>query len=1276
MFKKMLSILQLKGKLLVITVITIFNLAIVTILIQHIFGTFTALHILADAERNNNNDLRIGIIEFYQWTYNPHVEDIDQALYAIEIAKKMPDLFAKYDSITATLTNDSLQSLLLYTFDKTLDNNLKNAKLLANRLGFIKYFYAENFSDIVETSKVCSYSISSIQQSIQKIKLNLQSKEEHELLRQLIERNDRDYEAFAHTFHVLNAKVSNALTIMLIVIMVVFAIIIILVSNRVAHFIATPIKEIIGRFSYMAQGIMVEAIPVTSKDETGALVAAFNELQTNLKNVVHSAKQVAVGNFNSTIVPKSEKDELSVALNQMTLSLIENSEKERNFHWHKTGKNQLIEMLRGDLSMAEISSTTLSFFASYLPVEWATIYIFDENENVLKLSGYYGMPLEDLPYHIPPGDMLTGMCFASNKPIFLDTLVPENVKIKCSMLEISAKSLCLFPLVHDESPIGVIELASKDIISENSRLLVQEVTESITIALKSAASRLKLNALLLKLQQQAEELQTQQEELRVTNEELEEQTIALRENEKQLQIQQEELRVTNEELEERTQDLELQKSAIGEKNNELEIAKMHLEEKAKQIELSSKYKSEFLANMSHELRTPLNSLLILSRDLAENKKQNLTDKQVESASIIYQSGQDLLTLINEILDLSKIESGKMTITPELVSLSEISQTAYNNFKHMAEIKGLHFNIEIDDDVPESIVIDKHRLDQILKNLVSNAIKFTHKGFITIRFKNTAGIYFRNEKLRFKNTIMISVQDSGIGIAAEKQQEIFEAFQQADGSISRKYGGTGLGLSITRELTKLLGGEIHLKSEPGTGSTFMLILPLKTPGTEQEYNQSETLKDPDNIIAENNSTENNNAPKSQANQETENDEEYFFIPDDRKNLQPGDKCLLIVEDDPRFAKTLLSQSRERGFKCIVAETGEQAILLTEKYHPDAIILDIILPGMDGYKVLEILKSNANTRHIPVHFMSATDDLHHDPTKGAIGFVRKPVDPNSLDKAFKKIESYVSKTIKDVLVIEDDFNTRSLIKNIIGGADINVSEANTGKKALELIDLYDFDCMVLDLGLPDMAGIDLLKTMREMKKTQLPPVIIYTGRELNKNETTELQKHVSSIIIKGFKSEERLLDETALFLHRVVDNLPENKKKTISQLHDKEAVFKNKNILLVDDDMRNIFALMRILEDRGMNIFEAENGQVAIDLLQQNPNIDLILMDIMMPVMDGYTAIKEIRKHERWRNLPIITLTAKAMKEDREKSIQAGANDYLPKPVDVSKLLSLLRVWLYK
>ncbi|MBN2752260.1 MAG: response regulator, partial [Rhodospirillaceae bacterium] len=780
------------------------------------------------------------------------------------------------------------------------------------------------------------------------------------------------------------------------------------------------------------------------------------------------------------------------------------------------------------------------------------------------------------------------------------------------------------------------------------------------------------------------ELQTQQEELRVINEELEEQTHALRKSENELQTQQEELRVTNEELEERTQELEQRSKAIQTKNDELIRARDEIREKIKELETSNRYKSEFLANMSHELRTPLNSILILSQLMEENRVGNLTPRQIESARTINASGSDLLKLINDILDLSKVEAGKVEMSMEPMPIAGFLSDIERVFRPVSENRGIPFDTIIDDNIPPSLVTDSHRLQQVVRNLLSNAFKFTEAGgrvSLSIT-RPQANDLPAHHPLTPQTAVAFVVKDEGIGIPADRQAEIFEAFRQADGGTSRKYGGTGLGLSISRRLAEALGGLITLTSVPGKGSIFSVILPtsqtqtsrpetpalasppVSAPPTPTPVSATETIK-----------------PKSSAKPvkhppTLSDDASAEDVRDDRKSLASDDKILLIIEDDHSFAAILRDLAHERDFKCLIAADGETGLHFADYYHPSAIILDIGLPGIDGWEVMARLKDNPETRHIPVHFISGDDNALDGLRMGAVGFLTKPISVERVEEAFSKIEEVIDKPVSSLIVVEDDPVQAEAIRQLIGNGDVISTIANSGTKALSTLSQSSFDCMILDLGLKDMSGFDLLERLRDIPHCARMPIIIYTGRELSKSEEEQLQRHADSIIIKGVRSPERLVDESALFLHRVEATLPERQRAMIRMMHDRDAALKDRTILLVDDDMRNVFALSSVLEDKGLSVVIARDGRESLTRLAENPAIDLVLMDIMMPEMDGYEAIREIRKIRDHAKLPIIALTAKAMKGDRNKCVEAGASDYLAKPVDTEKLLSLLRVWLYR
>lgn len=984
-------------------------------------------------------------------------------------------------------------------------------------------------------------------------------------------------------------------------------------------------------------------------------------------------KLVAAGRFDQDIMVKAKNEiaELATSFNKMLYNLRETTEENKRQNWLKTGQAELNDRMRGEQDTATLGRNIVTFLSEYLNAQIGAIYL-NGNNNHLKLVGSYAFKKrKNLSNEFEFGEGLVGQAALEKESIILTNVPDDYMAVSSGLGEAVPRNIVVLPFLRDEEIKGVVELGTFDEFSAMQLDFLNQVAENVAITVHSAQSRQQVEELLAQTQAQAEELETQQEELRQSNEELEEQTKALKDSEARLQVQQEELQQTNEELEEQTKLLEEQKENIQQKNLELENNRRLVEEKARDLETSGKYKSEFLANMSHELRTPLNSILLLSKLLSDNKDANLTEKQVGFSQTIYSSGADLLNLINDVLDLSKVEAGRMDLNIEDVDLRNLAEAMKRNFQHIAQEKGLNLSIELAGDLPRHIRTDRSRIEQIVKNLFSNSFKFTSQGGVTLNISRADyRVDLSKSGLDPEKAISFSVSDTGIGIPKDKQKLIFEAFHQADGTTSRKFGGTGLGLSISRELAKLLGGELRLKSEKGKGSVFTLYIP-EIPDDNRADNGREK---PPQLMIEKDGPETGSRLKAESSTKEEQ-RAMEFIADDRKKISPEDKSILIIEDDSEFATILRDLSREKGFKALVAEDGETGLHFADYYRPSAIILDLGLPGMDGWAVMSRLKDDPETRHIPVHFISASDKSLDAMKMGAIGYLTKPVSMEKLEQVYGKIEYMISKPVKKLLIVEDDETQRKAIVELIGNGDVRVTDVSTGQEAYDQLISGQFDCMILDIGLPDMSGVELLARIRNNEEIFHIPVIIYTGRELTKQENIILNEYAESIIIKGVKSQERLLDKTTLFLHRVEAKLPEEKREMLRMIHDKESILKDKKILVVDDDMRNVFALTSILEEKGMKVLVGKNGKEALECLDKNPDVDLVFMDIMMPEMDGYVATGEIRKQERFKKLPIIALTAKAMKGDRAKCIEAGSNDYLAKPVDPDKLLSMLRVWLY-
>ncbi len=1031
------------------------------------------------------------------------------------------------------------------------------------------------------------------------------------------------------------------------------------------------VARAIGMASCIADGDLPNLVESVGSDEIGDLDRAFNRMIESTRATVQQAQSIAMGSYDIVIQPRSDHDELGYALVGMTYALKEFKESGEKQDWLKTGLSRLGEKLRGEQEIIPLANNLLCFLAEYLKIQVGVIYVSDEDGTFHLVASYAYTRRKGFRNTFKAGEGIVGQAALERKTFILDNLPDDYMTVSSGTGEAIPHNVVVLPLIWENDVLGVLEMGSLEPIGDQAKDLLEHAAESIAIALHSAASRTRLNELLRQTQQQARELKDQQEELRQTNEEL--------------QQQQQTLQETNRQLEDRTRLLEKQKEQIDFKNRELARAQQDLERKAQDLDRASKYKSEFLANMSHELRTPLNSLLILSRLLSENKDGNLSEKQVGFAQTIHKAGTDLLALINDILDLSKVEAGRMEFHFEDVSIEEICNSMEETFRHVAAEKNLAFVITQDPPLPKVIRADRQRIEQILKNLLSNAFKFTQQGRVEVR------IFTPNRNGTAE--VAFAVNDTGIGIPADKIGLIFQAFQQADGTTSRKYGGTGLGLSISRKLAQSMGGDVTLESVEGKGSTFTLYLPVAataTPAKAAPALTAPATTPPPAVsnagavsVSESLSQDNQPAalaPVAQAAsaEDTEAlDREYARdIKDDADNAKPGERILLVIEDDPKFAKILIDLAHERGFKCLATNNGPKGLQLADRYQPNGIILDIMLPGMNGWAVMQHLKDSARTRHIPVHFISALDEQNQAMQMGAVGFLTKPVSLDQIEGALGRIERVHDRKIKKLLIVEDNATEAASIVELIDVKEVEKTVARTGKEALELLTTQGFDTVILDLGLSDMSGFEVLDHLQRSGKAPNMPIIIHTGRDLSREEETRLRKYSDSIIIKGARSAERLLDEAILFLHLVESKLPDKQQKMVRHAHETEMVLKNKKILIVDDDMRNVYSLTNVLEGLSVQTLAAQNGKQALGMLEQNPDVDLVLMDIMMPEMDGYEATKRIRKIPQFRRLPIIALTAKAMKGDREKCIEAGASDYLTKPVDVDKLISVLRVFLYR
>ncbi|SAK81683.1 multi-sensor hybrid histidine kinase [Caballeronia hypogeia] len=909
--------------------------------------------------------------------------------------------------------------------------------------------------------------------------------------------------------------------------------------------------------------------------------------------------------------------------------------------WLRDGQTQLAERVIGRQSLEKLCQTILDFLADYLKVSMAAFYV-REPDGALKRTASFGFNPDSapLPESLAGVRSLVGQAVHSRKLMSVRDVPANYWKVTSALGASAPASLVILPVENEGQANGAIELGAMHTLTERDQQFLKTIAGNIGDFIEAAQYRERLQRVLEETQQLNEELQMQQEELRTTNEELEQQTTALSQAQAYLANQKSELEQTNDQLAE-------QARVLDERNVALNAAQGELEARAEALQRASRYKSEFLANMSHELRTPLNSSLILAKLLSENKHGNLSADQIKYAQTIYSAGNDLLNLINDILDLSKVEAGKLDLHIEDVPVQRIMDSLARTFEPLARQKKLRLELRNEIDEYPTLTTDFRRLEQILKNLLSNAIKFTDTGAVSLVLRSAG-----------ERSVQFVVTDTGIGIAPDQLDAIFEAFQQADGTTSRHYGGTGLGLSISRSLAHLLGGSVAVRSAQGSGSTFTLTMPL-THGALAAPDVEVHAPEPVAVIEE--------TP-------VEAIEVTHVIDDDRAEVTPGRRLVLVVEDEPGFAQVLFDLAHELGYGCIVSGTAGEALRLAQERAPNAILLDIGLPDRSGLVLLQELKANPKTRHVPVHVVSASDRSEAALHLGAIGYAVKPTTREQLMTIFQRLEEKSSQKIKRVLLVEDDARQRQSIVELISDADVDITPVEYGRDALELLKTTIFDCMIIDLKLPDMQGGDLLRQMAATDSYAFPPVIVYTGRHLTHDEEAELMRYSQSIIIKGARSPERLLDEVTLFLHKVESDLSADRQAMLHVSRSRDRVLDGRRVLLVDDDIRNIFSLSSALEHQGLKVDIGRNGFEAIEALEKNPDIDIVLMDVMMPGMDGLEATRRIREDARFRKLPVVAITAKAMKDDQEQCLAAGASDYLAKPIDIDRLYSLLRVWM--
>ncbi len=980
----------------------------------------------------------------------------------------------------------------------------------------------------------------------------------------------------------------------------------------------------------------------TWRDLTANVNLLAANLTTQVRAIADVATSVTKGDLTRSIqvAASGEVADLKDNINTMIYNLRATTETNKEQDWLKSNLAKFTGMLQGQRDLFVVGRELLSDLVPLVQAQQGAIYQMDnspESPALRLLAGYAQQPHQ--PERIALGSGLVGQCAVEKTRILLHDVPAEYTQIESSLGNAVPANVLVLPVLFEGETKAVIELAALNKFTDINLTFLEQLTQSIGVVLNTIEATMRTEGLLVQSQRLTTELQARQAELQETNEALEQKAHQLAE-----------------------QNIEVER-----KNTEVEQARRALEEKAAELALTSKYKSEFLANMSHELRTPLNSILILGQQLAENGGGNLNSKQIEFARNIHSAGSDLLTLINDILDLSKIESGTVTVEAEEVRFSSLLETVDRSFRHIAESKNLPFHVAVDPALPRSMTTDPKRLQQILKNLLSNAFKFTSQGQVDVQISVASAGWSSDHPVlsRAPGVVSLAVKDSGIGIAPEKQRLIFEAFQQADAGTARKYGGTGLGLAISRELATLLGGEIRLASTPGSGSTFTLYLPMvyTGPSTGALDVRTTTATQPPSRL-----TSLALPVVPLAREES--------IEDDREFIGGGENVLLIIEDDPHYARVLLGLAREKGFKAIVAQRGALGLSYARQYLPTAITLDIFLPDMLGWTVLNNLKLDPLTRHIPVQIISLEEERQHGLARGAFSYLVKPVTSDSIEAALERIGRFAAPHTKRLLVVEDNELERTSIVELLGHDDIEITAVGTGEEALKALLDRPFDCCVLDLRLPDMSGLDLLNRIHEQSSLAPLPIVVYTGKDLAADEEKQLKNVAKSIVLKDVRSPERLFDETALFLHRVVTDLPEAKQRMLERLHSSNEALRHRRVLVVDDDARNIFALSTLLEDHEIDVISATNGRQAIELIEQTEDLSAVLMDIMMPEMDGYETMREIRKSPRFRTLPILALTAKAMKGDREKCLEAGASDYIAKPVNTEQLMSMLRVWLHR
>lgn len=1408
-----------RGKLNTMTAITVFGIILFASGINLIFKASKALTLIVNIEREHNLAFYEDVHFAHNYLITGNRDDYNAAIDVLARVNRNAYLVSRLDSIRKSGTQNEFNRFLLNTFPGPLNQSKRNARILGNQLSLLMFFGIDEFALYQNFGYKSYVSGKRFIELLEEHYLNPRDDIHYRFNELLAEMNVHfeNFNSLINRFVDINIRTFNyAVTFLLLLIASVTG----LLSFFILRSFTKPIRILNTALKSLSRGNLQKGFRFDRGDELGELARNMKSLRSSLQEVVAYSEKIAGGDYTSMFTPRSDEDELAVALNQMATELQDaKNQRERN-EWLNKGVMSIGAHLQGELSVRQLSEKILDFYHTYLHVEMGAVYAFDEVLGHLQLTGSFGLKTDELQEFYKVGEGLIGKVASKGELFILDT-PGKHHHIYTATGEYFPDKVYIIPLTYNYKLRGVVELASVNPLDDLNIEFLKSTADWAATHMRAAISRYRLEELVKTSNKQSaeleaqksqlqnslseihhvqkklewekllldtlldnlpdsiyfkdsgsrflrasrsmvkkwnfgnaeeligksdfdlfpedvarpkfeteqeilatgkpviglvesdkhpdgsithisttkmpfvdkqgtligtfgisrditalktlemeimqrnielegqkekmrlanEELQTQQEELRVANEELANQTKTLIESEKMLQVQQEELTVTNEELAQRTRELELQRNNIIEKNEELLRIQNQLEIKAKELEANSRYKSEFLANMSHELRTPLNSLLVLSKLLSNNKTGNLTPDQLKSIGIIYKSGSDLLQLINEILDLSKIEAGKVSLEYTSFETIHFIEEIIQGFLPLAREKKIDFKHHILDEFPDYLYADRIRLMQILRNLLSNAFKFTSKGSVTLSLKKVV-VNGSDSLQKTAEYLVFSVKDTGIGIPDNKKEAIFEAFQQADGTISRKFGGTGLGLSISRELANMMKGKITVDSIEGLGSEFAFWLPADKG---------------DQAIGDNNKKKSELRYSADIDDMDSDEGVPFFVEDDRNAVEVGKPWVLIIHDNQAEAMKLTEKCHTKAFKVVVARNIADGILLSENYKPGAVLLSNTKQNQSDIRLLKGHKNLANT---PVHLISPFDDDDLSKLDGL-----NPGSIETIDRISNLSEKNLTGGYHNMLVVEDDPGMREAINKLFEHSGVIIDEAATGTEAYEKITSGKYDCIILDLGLPDFSGNELLERL-EKNQIQIPHVIVHTARELSMNEIKELRKYSGSIVIKGLKSDERLMDEVELFLHRLSSEMPVSQKSAEIAENIGESVFKGRKVLIVDDDIRNIYALAQVIEEHGMTVFEAENGVEALEVLQENPGIDLVLMDVMMPEMNGYEAIAKIRKTPGISKIPIIVITAKAMKDDYHEALNQGANDYLSKPVDDVRLINLMKIWLTK